>query len=519
MELSELLTQIPYKVLQGSAKRNVGKVACDTRKIDVGDVFVCIRGHRTDGHTFAGEAVEKGAAALVIQDDLEDVIKKQEMKKLRAGDKFGKVSVIQVADTRRALAVMAAASFGYPADKLKIIGITGTKGKTTTAYMVQKLLNSAGHKAGLIGTVKVDTGKRVLVNMNTTPESADIQFYLKEMANAGCDSAVMEVSSQGLKLGRTEGIFFEAGVFTNLSEDHIGPGEHADFEEYKQCKRQLFQKCKVGIGNIDDPYFEEIFRDTPCRRLTYGLRSSADIMAADPEKMILPDGLGVRYRFMERAVDFTKRPGMGIWDAYRESARVDLPMPGIFNVYNSLAALAVLRLYGVPASLAARGFRGLQVPGRLEPAGDLEDCKIYVDYAHNAASLINVLKMFKEYGAPRLVAVFGCGGNRAGARRFFMGEAAGKYADLSIITTDNPRYEEPLDIIADIERGVQKSGGKYVIVPDRKEAIRYALRKRRSGDVIVIAGKGHEDYQEIRGVRYPFDDRRAVWEICREIHG
>lgn len=507
MELSELLTGLTYEVLKGTVERKIRKVTNDTENIGERDVFVCIKGYCRDGHDFVGKALERGATALVIQS--EECYERW----IRCEDFLPdsrNVTIIRVSDTRYALALMSAALYGYPARKMKVIGITGTKGKTTTACMVQQLLNYGGHKTGLIGTVRVDTGRRILSSYNTTPESCQIQAYLHEMVVAGCDSVVMEVSSQGLKLKRTAGIRFEVGIFTNLGRDHIGTSEHADFEEYLQCKHLLFLQSKVGIGNADDPWYEEIFEGIECEKITYGCGGGCvqmDYHALDIRKICRRDCFGIRYRL-----------GMADGKRQAEEIEIELPLPGHFNVYNSMAAAAAVRYLGVENETIREGLKKIRIPGRMELAAAWRDGMVFVDYAHNAMSLKSILQMLREYADGRIVVVFGCGGNRSKERRYEMGEVAGRYADFTVITTDNPRYEEPGEIIKDILTGMKRTNGAYVVVEDRREAVRYAIENRKSGDVIIIAGKGHETYQEIQGIRYEMDDRKLVKEItCTQI--
>lgn len=491
MELFKLLLHLEHDVIQGSTRREIGKVTNDTRKIEAKDVFVCIKGCRRDGHDLVNEAIEKGVAALVIERNIYVSIPPD-------------ITIIQVPDTRYALSILTAAYYGYPAEKLRMIGITGTKGKSTVACMIHQILNYTGRKAGLIGTIRVDTGKQIYKNQNTTPDSEVLQYYLNEMVEAGCEFAVMEVSSQGLKLDRVAGIAFEIGVFTNLEEDHIGPNEHADFEEYLICKKKLFERCRIGIGNVDDPYYSRMFANTAYRKITYGIEGmEADYLAKAIETTSCNQVYGIRFICIEN----TRTQNKNI-------QQINLKIPGEFNVYNSLAVIAVLRYFDIPFQQIADGMEGVKIPGRLEEAGGLKDCKLYIDYAHNAMSLRTVLLTIRKYEPKRIVLVFGCGGNRARERRFSMGRVAGEYADFVIITTDNPRYESPDSIIKDIEKGLKKTKGNYKIISDRKEAVRYAVEHRQPGDVILIAGKGHETYQEIKGVRYELDDRQLVKEAC-----
>lgn len=485
MKLSQLLERLEYEVAQGSAQTEITTLINDSRKVGEGSVFVCISGAVSDGHKFAGEVAEKGAAALVVE---KDVIVPED------------VTVIRVKDTRYALALMSASYFGYPADKLKIIGITGTKGKTTTTYMIKSILEDVGHKVGLIGTIEAIIGEKKIPAANTTPESYTIHKYFAEMVEAGCDSVVMEVSSQGLMLHRTAGIPFEIGIFTNLGHDHIGLNEHKDFEDYKRCKGLLFQQCRLGIANIDDPYFEDVFRDSTCRIETFGLSDKADLRAENTHLVSKPGYLGVAYHVSGR-MDFD----------------VEIDIPGTFSVYNSLTAIAVCAHFGVPVEVVQRALKAAKVKGRIEMVKVSDEFTLMIDYAHNAMSLESLLTTLREYHPSRLVCLFGCGGNRSKDRRYEMGEVSGRLADLSIITSDNPRFEEPQAIIDDIKTGIGKTSGKYVEICDRKEAIRYAIANGQPGDVIVLAGKGHEDYQEIKGVKYPMDERVLIAEVLEEL--
>ena len=492
MELFRLLMYLEHEVLQGTTRREIGKVTNDSRKAEEKDVFVCIKGYQMDGHDKIPEAIENGVSTLVVEKNLH----------LLMAQIPKDVTVIRVADTRYALAIMAAAFYEYPAEKLKIIGVTGTKGKSTVAWMIHQILRTNGYKAGLIGTIQVDTGENIYKTTNTTPESLDLQMYFREMVDAGCEYAVMEVSSQGLKLHRSAGISFEMGVFTNLGVDHIGPEEHQSFEEYLSCKKQMFQRCRLGIGNIDDPYYSEMFEQTAYKKISYGIENAkADYDATGYSVSRHEDCLGS---------DFYLNDNGRVY-------KISLPLPGKFNVYNALAVIAVLRQIGLSYEQIALGMKGISIPGRSERIKGIKSCMLYIDYAHNGMSLKNILETLRAYGPKRLIVIFGCGGNRSKERRFEMGKIAGLYADLTIITTDNPRFESPEKIIKDIEKGMKKSKGAYCVIPDRKEAIRYALESRVEGDLIVIAGKGHESYQEVKGIRYEMDDRMLIAQIQEEI--
>ena len=485
MRLKKLLERLDYKVIQGSDDIEVTALANDSRKAEKGSAFVCISGAVSDGHRFVADVAEKGAAAVVVEKETE----------APAG-----LTVIRVDDTRYALALMSAAYFGYPAEKLKIIGITGTKGKTTTTYMIRSILEGVGHKVGLIGTIEAIIGDRRIPAANTTPESFTIHQYFAQMVEEGCDSVVMEVSSQGLMLHRTAGIPFEIGIFTNLGRDHIGPNEHKDFEDYKRCKAMLFRQCAVGIGNVDDKYFQDIFRDATCRVETFGFSEKADLRAEDVELVSRPGYLGVAYH-VAGLMDFD----------------VEIDIPGKFSVYNSLTAIAVCRHFGVQEEKIREALKKAKVKGRIEMVKVSDEFTLMIDYAHNAMSLESLLTTLREYHPKRLVCLFGCGGNRSRDRRYEMGEVSGRLADLTIITSDNPRFEEPQAIIDDIKTGIGRTAGKYVEICDRKEAIRYAIEHGQPGDVIVLAGKGHEDYQEIRGVKHPMDERVLIREVVEEL--
>lgn len=484
MKLTSLLERLEYEVRQGSDEIEVTELVNDSRKVTEGSVFVCISGAVSDGHTYVEEVAGKGAKAVIVE------------KPVEAPEG---VTVIHVDDTRYALALMSAAYFGYPAEKLRVIGITGTKGKTTTTYMVKSILEAAGHNVGLIGTIEAVIGDKTIPANNTTPESFTIHKYFAEMVEAGCDSVVMEVSSQGLMLHRTAGIQFEIGIFTNLGEDHIGPNEHKDFEDYKRCKGILFTQCNLGIANVDDKWYKDVFKNATCRVETFGFSEEADLRAVDVKHVSRPGYLGMHYHVT------------GLLDM-----DVEVDIPGEFSVYNSLTAIAVCRHFRVPEEDIKKALKAAKVKGRVEMIKVADDFTLMIDYAHNAMSLESLLNTMRDYNPGRLVTVFGCGGNRSKTRRYEMGEVSGKLSDFTIITSDNPRFEEPQDIIDDIITGMKKTDGKYIAICDRKEAIRYAIEHGQPGDVIIIAGKGHETYQEIKGVKYDMDDRVLIREVLEE---
>ena len=484
MTLTQLLEKVDYKVLQGSTDIEISEIVNDSRKVKAGCVFPCIRGVSFDGHRFAAEVAGKGAAAIVAQEKV---------------DVPEHVTLVVVDDTRVAMARMAAAWFGYPAQKLKTIGITGTKGKTTTTYMVKGMLERAGIRTGLIGTIETLIGDTRIPSANTTPESLVLQEYLSEMVKAGCRAVVMEVSSQALMMHRVEGITFDIGVFTNISADHIGPGEHSSFENYMECKSRLFRMCRVGIFNGDDIHLGRIIEGHTCECETYGLRKSDDLYAENISLISRPGYLGT---------GFDVRGDL--------SFHAETDIPGKFSVYNALCAIAVCRHFGVEKDELKSALAEVRVRGRVEMVKVSDEFTFLIDYAHNAMALESILTTLREYHPARLISVFGCGGNRARSRRYEMGEVSGRCADFTIITSDNPRYENPEAIMDDIEKGIRKTSGKYIRIKDRKEAVREAIRRGRRGDVIVLAGKGHEDYQEICGKKYPMDERVLIAEVLQE---
>lgn len=483
MKLSSLLAKLDYSCLKGNPDIEINHLVYDSRKVTAGDVFVCISGTARDAHDFVVDVATKGAAAIIVEKDV--------LEQLADYD----ITIIQTANNRLALACMSAAYFGHPAEKLTTIGVTGTKGKTTTTYMIKSVLEKTGIKTGLIGTIETIIGEEHTPANNTTPESYILQETFAKMVDAGCKCVVMEVSSQGLMLHRVSGFTFDFGIFTNLSEDHIGPNEHTDFDNYLECKAMLFSQCKVGIVNADDPYVDRIVEHATCKVETFGLKNEADLKANDLELFTKPGILGIRYH-MTGKVDMS----------------VEVDIPGRFSVYNSLTAIAVCLHFTEDLALIQSVLKDVQVKGRVEIVPASDKFTLMIDYAHNAMSLESLLKSLKEYQPKRLVTVFGCGGNRARARRFEMGEVSSKMSDLTIVTSDNPRFEKPADIIADIIEGVKRADGAYLMIEDRKEAIAYAIDHGQEGDVIVIAGKGHEDYQEIEGVKYHLSDREVVEE-------
>lgn len=488
MQLRELCGDIEYVLIQGDLDTEVEDIIYDSRRPMKGAMFVCMAGAVTDGHEYIPEAVEKGVSAIVVE---------------RADAALGipeDIAVIKVSSGRRALAFMSAAYFGYPDRRLVTIGVTGTKGKTTTTYIIRDILMQTGEKAGLIGTIAVVIGDKTMPAKNTTPESYEIHKYMAEMVEAGCRYMVMEVSSQGLKLDRTAGIIFDYGVFTNLSSDHIGPAEHVDFDEYLACKSLLFRQCVTGIVNIDDKYAGRVLKGHTCSVVTFSAEREADLSASDIE-FLNEDG----------------RLGMSFTASGLMNCRARIYIPGRFSVYNALATMAVCSKLGISREAVLAGLEEIKVKGRVELVPVSKEFSVIIDYAHNELSTRSVLETLKQYQPARLICVFGCGGNRSKVRRYDIGRVAGQLADLSILTSDNPRFEKVEDINDDIKIGMAQSNGSYIEISDRKEALAYAITHAKPGDMIVTLGKGHEDYIEIEGVKYHFSEHEAIGEIVDEI--
>ena len=485
MKLSDILKNVDYTA-QTSLDPDITDLIYDSRKVKEGTAFFCLKGYTSNGHDYAKSAVEMGAAALVISDDLDFEVPKN-------------VAVIKTADTRLALALSSNEFFGNPADELMTVAITGTKGKTTTAAMIAEIFEHAGIMTGTIGTLGVVYGGNTYKTNNTTPESYEIQKSLRDMINAGCKAMVIEASSIGLKHNRLAGLNFDVAVFTNFSDDHIGGVEHKDMAEYLYCKSLLFRQCKNAAANIDDPSWQEITKDYKGDILTYGFSDSAQLKAKNDRLLSEGGFIGVHF----------ETEGL-------KTLSLDVGVPGKFNAYNALAAISAVSFFDVPDSAIVDGLRVAHVKGRVEPVKVPGNYTLLIDYAHNALSMENVLTTLRQYEPHRLITMFGAGGNRPKVRRYEMGETSGRLSDLSVITEDNSRFEDVMDIIEDIKTGIHKTDGKYVVVPNRKDAIRYCMENAEDGDIIVLAGKGHEDYQEIKGVKYHMDERELIAEIIEE---
>lgn len=488
MELKKLLNGIENYKIKGDLELNIERVECNSKKVKPNSLFIAIKGYDFDGHEYVNEAIENGATAIML--DMNADLRKVNLKK--------KVTVIIADDTRKALAVVSCNYFGNPSAKFKLIGVTGTKGKTTTTYMIKSILEKAGYKVGLIGTIANYIGEDSLGDSNrTTPESLELQELFYKMAKAKCDYVVMEVSSQSLKLNRVLGCHFDYAIFTNLYKDHISLKEHADMTEYFESKLKLFQMSPRGFVNADDFKCNKIIKGAPnCNISTYSVDNKSELIAKD-------------ITITNISVDFKVK-----LDTRNERIKVNIP--GRYSVYNALAAISFVRALGVSTENIKEGLENIVVPGRNELVPNKEELAIMIDYAHTAESLENILQATKTYTPGRVICVFGCGGDRDKEKRPRMGEVAGRVADYTIVTTDNPRSEKPEDIIAEIEKGISKTKGKYEIVVDRAEAIKKAIKMMNKRDLVILAGKGHEITQEINGVKNHFDEREIVKEILGE---
>lgn len=484
MKLSELLEKIDCIRAEGDLETEIASIEYDSRKVKENTLFVCLKGFQSDGHDYAQTAVEKGAAALLVEDLPEFTTD---------------AAVIQVKDSRKALALLSAAWFHYPAERLTVIGLTGTKGKTTTSFMLKKILEQAGHKVGLIGTTGAYIDQKRVETKNTTPESFELHSLFAQMADAGCDHVVMEASSQGFKLQRTAGLVFDYGAFLNISPDHIGPGEHESFEEYLNCKKMMFDQTKQAVVNIDAEHWQEV-TGAALNPMTVSTRKQADLTANHIRNIWEKGLLGTTFTV-----------------AGKYEGEVTLSMPGVFNVENALIAMAIASLIGISFETCAEALCRVAVKGRAQVLPVPPEMGVFIiDYAHNELSMESTLHMLSEYRPKRLICLFGGGGNRPKQRRYDMGSIAGKYADLTIITTDNPRFEDPQVINEHIIEGLNEYKGEYKIIMDREEAIRYLLGHCGPKDLVALIGKGHEEYQDIKGVKYYFSEEKIVLDYLAE---
>lgn len=489
MELKKVLAGLENLKAKGNLDIDIKDIESDSRKVKPGFLFVAIKGFDTDGHEYIEKAIENGAKCIMAQVGYD-------FKKSKIPED---VTIIVAPDTRYALAICACNFYGNPSKKFNLVGVTGTKGKTTTTFMIKSLLEKQGQKVGLIGTIAKYIGNKSLGESDrTTPDSLELQRLFSLMVKEKVDTVIMEVSSQSLKLDRVAGCNFDIVLFTNFSEDHISAKEHPDMEDYFNSKLKLFKMCKTGFINADDLRVSQIKKLLPENDIkTYGIDNSADMLAKD-------------ITVTNSYVDFKVKLG-------DKNERVKAGIPGRFSVYNSLAAICVASKLGVTPENIKDALLDVRVPGRSELVANKKGLTIMIDYAHSPESLSSILKAVKSYCQGRLISVFGCGGDRDNAKRPIMGEISGMIADFTIITSDNPRTENPEKIIKQIEDGMKKTKGKYIVIENRREAIKYAIEMATKRDIIVLAGKGHETYQEINGKKNHFDEREVIREIIKEL--
>ncbi len=495
MRLRELLVSMEYHLLGGDDEVEVHSIAYDSREVGKGGLFVCLSGERVDGHDYIEQAAKKGAVAIIIEKS--HFLSQQQIKICKD------IAVVGVADPRKTLAHLSATWFGYPADDLIIIGITGTKGKTTTTHMIKRTLEMDGYQVGMIGTLGAYIGDEKYPTKNTTPESYEIYHLFYKMRESGCSHVVMEVSSQALKQHRTDGIIFDYGAFLNISSDHIGTGEHKDFKEYFSCKKRLFEQSKQIVVNIDDPSWKQMTRGG-AKVYTTSRENNADYMGTNIHNTWNEGLLGVDFTLCGTLVDSLE-------------GRLSLRIPGDFNVENALIAIAITHQLGASKEAIVKGLETVYVKGRTQVIRSATHfLTILIDYAHNALSMESLLKMLREYQPKRLICLFGGGGNKPKQRRYDMGAMAGKYADLTVLSMDNPRYEQVEDINLEIIQGINEYNGKYITILDRKEAIHYLIDHCGKGDIVALIGKGHEEYQEIRGQKFFFSEEQIIEQYLEE---
>ncbi len=477
MKLKEILRDVEVLDLQADMELEISGISCDSRKTKPGDLFVAVKGFESDGHKFVAKAVEKGAVCVLCEDMPET-----------------EIPCIRMADTRVGLAAVSANFLGRPAEKLKIVGVTGTSGKTTTTTLIRELIEKlTGEMCGLIGTNVNIVGGVETEASRTTPESIEVQQLLYDMVEAGCKYAVMEVSSHALCLSRVYGIPFEAAVYTNLSLDHLD--FHGTMEEYAKAKALLFKQARHGSVNLDDKYASVMLEAAECPMMTYSARDNeADLVAKD-------------IRFSAGGVRFIAVSDEGL-------DTVKMRIPGRFSVYNALSALSALKMLGLPVADAAKALAECPgVKGRAEVVPTGTDYTVLIDYAHKPDALENILSTIRECAEGRVVTLFGCGGDRDRTKRPVMGEIAARYSDFVVVTSDNPRTEDPMAIIGEILPGLKGSKTPYKVIENRPQAIRWAMENAQPGDTIVLAGKGQETYQEIGHEKFHLDEREVVRDV------
>lgn len=485
MELKRILAGLDGLKAKGSLDVDVKGIDSNSKNINKDYMFIAIKGFNEDGHKYVNDAIKAGAIVIVVEEgcDLKSIKLPKD------------VTLIMTKDTREALAICSCNFYDNPSRKFKLIGVTGTKGKTTTTFMIKELLEKTGYKTGLIGTIATYiNGKMIAESSRTTPESLELQKTFAQMVEEGVEYVVMEVSSQSLKLHRVDGCKFDLVIFTNFSEDHISEKEHSDMKDYFESKLKLFKMCDNGIVNVDDLQVSKVPKMFPNSNImTYGIDNCCDVLAKD---------ITITNSYVDFRVKISDK-----------NERVKVSIPGRFSVYNSLATICVAKKLGISSEKIIEVLKEIRVPGRSEMVDNKKEIPIMIDYAHSPESLQNILSAVKSYTRGKVISVFGCGGDRDKSKRPVMGEISGRIADFTFITTDNPRTEDPKQIIKEIEEGIKKSKGNYKIVVDRTEAIKEAIKMATKIDIIVLAGKGHETYQEINGEKHPYDERKIIKEI------
>lgn len=491
MKLQEIMNNVQFSLNNGdweNIKNNeILDITYNSAKSKPGFIFIALVGETVDGHNYALDAYNKGCRTFILQHDLEQL-----------GDDCIK---ILVENTRTTLSRISANFFGNPSKELTIIGITGTKGKTTVTNYISTVLNSAGLNTGVIGTNGTFYNGKFEKTVNTTPESYELHRLFRTMLDEGVKAITMEVSSGGLMMHRVDDVDFDIAIFSNLSEDHIGPKEHPTFEHYLSCKAKLFTMCRYGIINCDDPYANEIIKNATCHIDTFSINNASTLQATDICYSNSLSSIGV---------DFNVLTSKG-------STKFHICSPGTFSIYNALAVIGVCRRLGIDSETAVNALKNAKVDGRVQVLPILPYATVIVDYAHNGMSLETILKTLKEYKPNRILCLFGSVGGRTVGRRKELGDVAAKYCDISVLTSDNPDFEEPLNIIKDIEPSFIKTGANYIIEPNREEAIKRILNLAKEGDIILLAGKGHEKYQLIKGERVPFDETKIAADVAKEI--
>ena len=483
MKLLEVLKGIEGINIKGESEREILGIAYDSRSVKTGDMFIAIVGFKTDGHMYLESAIANGAQVICVEENAQ-------LPEIPAD-----VTVVSCKNTRQLMALASCNFYSHPSRDFKLIGVTGTKGKTTTTYMIKTILEKSGKKVGLIGTIANMIGDKSVEASRTTPESSDLQKLFREMADEKCDVVVMEVSSHSLALDRVLGCSFDMGVYTNLSQDHLD--FHETFDNYLDAKAKLFKMCKEGFVNCDDMYSRKLMEQATCPITTYGIDNNPYVSARD---------IIITNSYSEFKMSFN-----------RMMQKIKVGIPGRYTVYNALAAICVCAKLGCSVEDMILGLEEVMVPGRSEIVPNTRNLTVMVDYAHTPASLESILRAVKAYTKGRVICVFGCGGDRDRAKRPMMGEIAGKLAAYTVITSDNPRSEEPKAIIDEIEEGIKKTKGKYTVIVDRAKAIDHAIRQAKRNDIVLIAGKGHETYQEINGEKKHFDDKEVALESLKKL--